>query len=846
MVPECAWAPVVELYGQSEGSVLTERCTGIYVGDRVILTAAHCVPRGYSVPVLGAACTAAIDCPSLDEYDNVIDLDCDPLDAAVCTDPDLSYSNRIRYALFGEAYTAEFTDTKVRKAALVAYCHRINDQSGDIVAGTNDFAYCVLTEEPNVQPVHPMMHCEADLFLGTGTAVQAVGFGQFEVDVPNGADTGGTKRTATASISDDSMTSAALTFDPISGWIPGDPTYGDSGGPLLIRLPDLTWRTAGVALTTANDYATVWPHMAWIATDPNVNIAGVLPCHTTAGQWSPGPNCTGFMLEPGVAQGAWGRAPQACNHTNLSGALNSCGMMAEVVDSPPSDFAVAPREPAAVPDAMPTALPGVEPEGPPSEDVACAASVTAAPRSAGRHTLLLILLVARRRRNAPRASFTRGAALLACGISAGCVQGEGGSGADTTGGTDGPCFENLPEVPPAGNPDFVGTISGEAMPNQRATRVVSANIARTANDAACCQDFVVAGGTNLVQIKFAAPRDGLTFLANRADESVSIGASTRSVLDLAVADLNGDNRNDLAVLRDDKVVVVALAVAAPPVNGPYFALTSVWPMANAGYVAGSGLDLGDMDGDGDLDLFVTSTTTRILWRKNNGNGTFAAASNSAAGLTTQNIVMAQVNAGTQADALVSGSDGRFAYLRSTGVGFAAAAHHRVWAVPATTTGMLITAGRFCPGHATAISVGVAAFDIVKVACGDGAGNFANVLEPHGMEEGLGAGGGVVNYLVDYVWDATPDTPVSTADIKDLAVWTPANGVSELYALYSGLQGFFAEWKVPGTCGFESVGIPLARWGTGTFQSMVVHREARGDSSWGGISCAGSFGLLSLH
>lgn len=61
-VPECAWAPVVELY---DG---LGRCSGIYVGDRVVLTAARCVSRGFSVPLVGAACTDASDCPTCSQF----------------------------------------------------------------------------------------------------------------------------------------------------------------------------------------------------------------------------------------------------------------------------------------------------------------------------------------------------------------------------------------------------------------------------------------------------------------------------------------------------------------------------------------------------------------------------------------------------------------------------------------------------------------------------------------------------------------------------------------------------------------------------------------------------------
>ena len=336
-------------------------------------------------------------------------------------------------------------------------------------------------------------------------------------------------------------------------------------------------------------------------------------------------------------------------------------------------------------------------------------------------------------------------------------------------------------------------------------------------------------------MKFAAAYDGLTILANRSDELVSIGVAGRTVKDLAVADMNADNRNDIVVLRDDQTLVIAFATANPAPNGPYFAGTSTWLMSAGGSSATTGLALGDMDGDGDRDVVVTGSGSKIIWRKNNNNGTFGAASSIAAGVSPQNIEMALVNAGTNADVLVSGDNGKFAYLRSTGVSFAAPAVHKAFPPAYPTPGMLIAAGRVCPGHPNDIAVVTGALDEVKVACGDGSGDFASVVEPHGDT--------IIGEPTDYWWDLSFGQ-VTVMEMLDLAIWDPGGMLAEVYAFHQDTVYL----DVPGACGMTFGWIlPAAQWGSGGgFKSIAVHREARGDSSWGALSAAGTYGLQSVH
>lgn len=332
VVAECGWPTVVSLHADIGNG--TERCTGAYVGDRVVLTASHCVSPGFSLPTV-SGCELATDCPSVNEYDNVIDLDC-ATDDFYCEDPDQTYSNKTKYAFFGEEYPGVLDEGHVRKAVPIAYCRRLTDDPGDEVSTVNDFAYCVLTEIPNIQPVHPMMHCEADQYLADNTPIVAVGFGR---SVSGDGSSYGIKRTASSSLSEPADSDTDIMFQ-FSTWMPGEPSHGDSGGPLFVQLPDSSWRVVAVASNSLPSYATVWNHMAWVATDPNVNIEAVLPCHTTAGEWDPGALCTAFVTDPGSPEGKWARSPRACDHQDVTGNVASCTAL---VASPELELAVPER-----------------------------------------------------------------------------------------------------------------------------------------------------------------------------------------------------------------------------------------------------------------------------------------------------------------------------------------------------------------------------------------------------------------------------------------------------------------------------------------------------------------------
>ena len=132
------------------------------------------MPNGYYVPT-SRECKTSDDCPSLAEFDNAIDLDC--FSTSSCRDDDLALSSGIAYARFGEDYegSSQLEDGHVRRAVPVAYCRTWNDEvywkQDPAPPVFGDFAYCVLTAPPDVEPVPVMMHCEADQYLSPGTPV---------------------------------------------------------------------------------------------------------------------------------------------------------------------------------------------------------------------------------------------------------------------------------------------------------------------------------------------------------------------------------------------------------------------------------------------------------------------------------------------------------------------------------------------------------------------------------------------------------------------------------------------------------------------------------------------------
>lgn len=175
-----------------------------------------------------------------------------------------------------------------------------------------DVAYCRLAQPVTHVPIVPiLMGCETQV-LTAGASVTAVGFGQ-----ANDGLGWGPKREVTMALNGISGGEAHI------GGNGKDTCYGDSGGPVYVKLGDGTWRVFGITsygeyCGGGGYYSMMHTAIDWLEQSSGLDLT---PCHQQ-GQWAPTGDCGHFPLDPEIGGGSWS---SGCATGNVSAMSATCG-----------------------------------------------------------------------------------------------------------------------------------------------------------------------------------------------------------------------------------------------------------------------------------------------------------------------------------------------------------------------------------------------------------------------------------------------------------------------------------------------------------------------------------------
>ena len=340
--------------------------------------------------------------------------------------------------------------------------------------------------------------------------------------------------------------------------------------------------------------------------------------------------------------------------------------------------------------------------------------------------------------------------LVGSALAVGCADDSGDEGgADETAGESGdPCFEPVPwEI--AGAPDFKNVVSGVQKPpsydqDETYTTVAVGLVDDPENDSRW--DYAVASiDHSVIRVFYGSDDPGLTVFDDSPPELWAIGSG--GVQDLALADLNGDDHNELIALTTGD----ELKIFPGDDESPWFRESITTRSATVSGATGhSQLIVDDLNCDDDLDVIMPADDGAVI-RTGGGTGllngttytvdtdgdpTFALAVGDLDGSNPPDLVATTASPEDGKIYVLLGDcngnpyDEFDTYDFEVG-GLASANPHVAIAYMCGTSGDE-------PGIAVAFG------DAVYFLCSDGTGDFEDVQEPHGEEDATGQG-------FDYLW-----------------------------------------------------------------------------------------------
>lgn len=410
----------------------------------------------------------------------------------------------------------------------------------------------------------------------------------------------------------------------------------------------------------------------------------------------------------------------------------------------------------------------------------------------------------------------------------GCPAGDDGAHGGTLDGTagDGGCVEPRPLNILPSNPDFRGITSGTAAaPSAPWRSIARGHVDEVASSVSCCEDYVLGSdASSMLTIVFGAAANGFAVFDDQPNVELDAGGN---VVDVALADLDGDDRSDLIAL----LVSGELTVRFGTDSSPFFenGFTTFSTAFDNEAIGRDQIVTTDVDCDGAPDILLPSDGGVVLMR-NDGSGQLWAASTVTSAVALDWVAAGDLDHDDDADIVASAGDGTVQVWIGDCGELDPPVVYGSPQPPGTFEDTRVALAVVCPSFAS-LGLAFSYGDTVEVYCGDGSGDFSDVREAHNEETVTGA---------DFTW--LPNPAFASARYADLIA--VGAGTQQILGLDIKEKTIVA--LVPSTCGSasssHSITMPYPAHLPSPLSRLAATPNPSAWGKWERISMVGGAGL----